>query len=165
MNRKSLHRRYAGIGLILLFSMACSTLFTPPTPTPVPPTHTPLPTATATATPTATPLPNYDGIWKGTTSQDKPISLTVEDNRVTFLEIEVDMQGNGCTTNVKTTFNLKAPIAEAAFETSTDSADTKHVIKAKFDSETSVSGSIYYSQSQGCPGDVETQWSATKAEE
>ena len=163
MARKHLNARYASIGFVLLFSIACNTLFSTPTPTAVP-TNTPLPTATATATPTltATPLPDYNGEWNGTTSQDKAISITIENNEVTSLIMEIDTQGSGCTTNFKGALKLNVPVADGAFEGKLSVYNGELAINGTFDSQKSVSGNFIYTDTGGCPSSAEVEWSATK---
>ena len=167
MKRDPLNTRYAGIGLILLFSFACNTLFAPPTPTEVPPTSTPLPTATATATaiptPTPTPIPDYNGEWNGKTVQDYDITITVEDNKVVSVKMETDLVRSGCRTNFKGTLKFSAPIEEGAFDTTIDIYQGEFSINGKFDSEESASGTFIYTQTAGCPGKVAVEWSVTKS--
>lgn len=160
------NRRYLIPGLALLFGMACNALLPTPTPTPTAiPTDTPLPTATATPIPpTSTPIPDYNGIWKGTTSQDKDISITVEKNAVVSVEMEVEMDRGSCTTNFSGTLGLNAPIANGAFDTSVDVYQGTFALKGTFDSEDSISGSFTYESTGGCPGTEEGEWSATKKE-
>ncbi len=174
MPKKSLNMRYASIAFILLFGMACNALLPLATPTPVP-TDTPTPTATVTATPTATPtstptpLPDYNGVWEGTTSQDKPISITVEKNSVVSVEIKLEMAGVGCTTTFSGTVALNAPIVADAFDTTADVFQGTFAIHGTFDSEESVSGTFVYTGEKGsmgvpgCVGVKEAEWSATKS--
>jgi hypothetical protein len=167
-NRRA--NRYFGLFLSIAVILACNPLSNfMPTPTPTPthtssPTATPTGTPTETPTPTPTPLPDYNGVWSGTTSQDKEISFTVENNAVISDTFELEMRGNGCTTNSKGTFGIDAPIVDGSFEDSTDNSfiGTSHAISGKFDSETTASGTFRFSQTKGCPGSVEVEWTATK---
>lgn len=160
------NRRTLIIGVALLLGMACNTLLPTPVPTPTAvPTNTPLPTATATPippTPTPTPIPDYNGVWKGTTSQHKDISITVEKNAVVSVEMEVEVARGSCRTNFSGTLGLNAPITNGAFETSVDVYEGTFAIKGTFDSEDSVSGSLTYTSTGGCPGTEEDDWSATR---
>ncbi len=136
------------IGLALLFSIACNAILPAPTPTPVPPTRTPLPTATATITatakptPTATFVPDYNGIWNGTTSQAKPISITVQYDEVTSVSVDVDVKGNRCTKNLKGSLEVSGPITHKAFQTTTSGSYGTFTIYGVFDSEESVTGTL-----------------------
>ncbi len=173
MAKKSLNIRYASLALALLFGMACNALSPFSTPTPVP-TNTSTPTATATATatttPTATPtpIPDYNGVWKGTTSQDKPISVTIEKNTIVSVEIELEMGGMGCITTFSGKVSLSAPITAGAFDTTVDVYQGTFALRGAIDSEESVSGAFVYTGTggtmgvPGCKGVEEAEWSATK---
>ncbi|MBN2118688.1 MAG: hypothetical protein JW730_19095 [Anaerolineales bacterium] len=170
MKRDPLTTRYAGIGLILLFSIACNAIFAPPTPTAVPPTNTPLPTATATATatpvptPTPTPIPDYNGVWKGTSVQDYAVILTVENNTVVSFKMEVDLVKSDCRINFWGTLKLNAPIEEGAFDDTIDVYQGEFSINGRFDSEETASGTFIYTQTAGCAGKVAVEWSAVKSD-
>lgn len=158
MNRKSL-RRCSFAMLSVAFGLACSLVS--PRPAGAPPTLTPPPAPIETSTP----VPNYEGVWSGTTSQGKPISFVVEGDAVTTYSIQAEMQGVGCSSKVESTIGLNAPIVDRAFEDSTEIGDATHVIQGSFDSDSSASGTLQYAGTVGCSGRVEVEWTATKGSE
>jgi hypothetical protein len=153
MNKDRPNAFYAIMGISLVFMLACNSL-----------SSLAPPTATATLAPTftPTPIPDYDGTWEGTTSQDQSISISIENNEVVSLVVEIDMQGNGCTSNFEGTMGLSSSIEEGSFDITQDIYDGAITINGKFDSGQTVSGSLEYSQLAGCVGSVEIEWSATK---
>jgi hypothetical protein len=119
-------------------------------------------TPTAVPSATSTPIPNYDGSWSGSTSQGKPISLVVEGNVVTKYEIQLEMQGVGCSSKVESTIVLSAPVVDAGFDDEAVIGDATHAIEGQFTSDAEASGTLQYSGTAGCSGSVEIEWTAAK---
>ncbi len=143
-----------------------------PTNTPTPtdtatPTVTPTPTETATPTPTPTATPRpllYEGLWRGTTSQGAVIEFTVSNNRLINYSWEITLAQNGCTVNTRISSGPTSSITinGNSFYESSDLSLSANTISGSFNSPTSASGSITFTQKAQCAGSVTTTWTATK---
>jgi len=141
-----------------------------PTVTPTPtPTSTPTrtPTPKPTATPTSTPKPTLDGVWTGTTSQEKAISFRVVDNTVESLEIGYNVEGANCTVGTETKFGpgLSGLITENKFSLEIPGlSGQKYTITGSFNDFNSASGDLQISGQDFLCGKftVNATWTARK---
>lgn len=145
----------------------------PPTATaPQPPsTITPTNTATSTPTSTATTPPateSYDGVWSGTTAQQRQIGFTIANNELTSSTLSYRIGGCGATQT--TIYGTRKPsIANGAFtlvETSTQVSPGGSLyfititVQGSFSSTSAASGTLTV-RGTACGGG-ETTWTATR---
>lgn len=144
-----------------------------PTPTPshtptITPTPTPTPTPTETRTPTPTPFTGYDGDWSGMTSQELPISFTVQNYVVTSLTVEFKKTNFSFTCTYTLNHFRDTPITGNTFQVtgqagSPTGASVIYTITGTFNSNTSASGDLQMTVDDVlCNGDVNATWTATK---
>jgi hypothetical protein len=113
----------------------------------------------------------YDGEWSGTTSQGRPISLTVSSDQ-SVTAITVGYSFNGCS-GVNTFSNLNlaignppnasSPTLGPGFGYGSGPPDGPHYtqVYGSFTSSTTATGSVIFGDYPGC-GNSGAIWSATK---
>jgi hypothetical protein len=126
---------------------------------------------------------NYDGDWKGTTSQDLEITFTVSHNGIAKIKFQAKWDGLNCSRTVETTIETSTqgvdptaealgnfppanPIKNAAFtlvQDTSDSDGTAYTITGIFLSSQEASGTMEYVVTGGsCTGTKKFDWTATK---
>ena len=127
---------------------------------------------------------NYDGDWKGTTSQDLEVTFTVARNGISKIKFQAKWDGLNCSSNTETTIETSTqgidPTAEAlgsfppanpinndatfALAQDTSNIDgSAYTISGTFLSPQKASGIIEYVVTSGsCQGATKFDWTATK---
>jgi len=126
---------------------------------------------------------NYDGEWKGTTSQNSEIIFTVARNGIAKMQFQAKWEGLNCssTSEVKIETSTQAidptaealgnfppanPIKSAIFTLAQDTSNTDgtaYTITGTFLSPQKASGTIEYVVTSGsCQGTKKFDWTATK---
>jgi hypothetical protein len=160
----------------------------PPTATTLPPSATTLPPSATTAPPTETSAPptatktaaamtaepasntaaGYDGEWEGTSSTDSPISFTVAENQITFVNLNFAISSGTCeglSGSYGTTVD-RIPIRGNELDVQIqDSEDGSIEFKGTFKSPTQAAGTLHMKRKATSCGEFELQatWDATKA--
>lgn len=116
--------------------------------------------------PAAPTVTSFVGVWQGTTSQGKPISLFITADGVRMVAVDFTIAGTVCTVTPevflgRTPPSTAYPVADSAVTiTSTGSAGTL-TINGSFTTGTTVTGTLTAGHS-GCNGNVAITWSAAK---
>ncbi len=126
---------------------------------------------------------NYDGDWKGTTSQDMEVTFTVARNGITKMKFQAKWDGLNCSRTFETTIETSTqgidptaealgnfppanPINNATFILAQDTSSTDgtaYTITGTFLSPQKASGIIEYVVTSGsCQGTKKFDWTATK---
>ena len=122
---------------------------------------------------------DYDGNWKGTTSQGFEVTFTVFHNGITAVKVQGSWDGQNCSrnfeTNVEVNINPTAealgipptyPIKNGAFTIAYDGSDTDgtaYNFVGTILSTQEASGTIEYAATSGsCQGKKKFDWTATK---
>jgi len=123
---------------------------------------------------------NYEGDWKGTTSQGLEITFTVAYNAISSMKFRAEWEGVNCKKTIEIKMETKiSPTAEATSNftppnlikngTFIISQDTSKVdgeaytFTGTFSSFDEVSGTIEYAVTSGsCQGTKQFEWTATK---
>lgn len=124
---------------------------------------TPSETATPTSVGETKTFTSLDGDWEGTDSEDSPLSFTVEDDKITFANVNYFVQSGGCSFSGTIANSLDdAAIANSAFTfTLTNSDDVKFTVAGKFVSNNAASGTLKVKGKTFCGDtDAETKWTA-----
>ncbi len=114
-----------------------------PTSTRVAPTAAPIPTQTAASSSQSAPA-GYAGDWNGTTSSaDMPISFTVENNQVTFVNLSYSVQSGGCSLSGSLSKTVQATIDGKSFTTQfTDGDGKQYLFAGTFASGKDANGTV-----------------------
>ncbi len=130
-----------------------------------------MPGASGTTQPTTEPTTptetkNFDsleGEWEGTDTEDSPISFRVENNAITFANLNYFVNTGGCSFSG----TLANSVDDAAIKNSeftltlTNSDDVKFTLKGKFESNNAASGTLAVQGKTFCGDtDAETKWTA-----
>lgn len=126
--------------------------------------------AAATVTATFTQLPVWDGTWTGTTSQGRPITLTVVDNAITQVQVGWQIAACGTSGTTTTTFGgggIAINPTTGTFSRSAPGTPLSYTISGTFALDASgASGTINFTFSQPfppfCSGSASATWSATR---
>jgi hypothetical protein len=126
---------------------------------------------------------NYDGDWKGTTSQDMEVTFTVARNGINKMKFQAKWDGLNCSRTFETTIETSTqaidptaealgnfppanPINNATFSLAQDTSSTDgtaYTITGTFLSSQKASGIIEYVVTSGsCQGTKKFDWTATK---
>ncbi len=125
------------------------------------------PPSTPIETPTTTPCTGYDGNWSGMTSQNLPISFTVQNYVVTSLTVEFKKEGF-FTCTYSFTHSTDTPITGSTFQmtgqkTIFPDGSIIYTITGTFNPDKSASGTLQMTVDDIlCNGDVNGTWTATK---
>jgi hypothetical protein len=143
----------------------------PATATTVPPTATPPPTAppptdtpaVSDSTPTVPAQSGYNGQWEGKSSTDGLIQFTIENNQITYININYSYQSGSCSVGgAQADAPKKAAINGKDFTAQiTDSDGVLYSIAGTFASNTEASGTVEV-KGKGFCGDMDAKatWTA-----
>jgi hypothetical protein len=130
------------------------------------PTAAPIPTQPAASSGQGAPA-GYDGDWNGTTNTaDTPISFTVENNQVTFVNLSYSVQSGGCSLSGSLSKTLKVSIAGKSFTAQFTNDDGKQYLFAgTFASGKDATGTIEVKGTTTICGifDAKADWTAKNA--
>jgi hypothetical protein len=125
----------------------------------------------------------YDGDWKGVTSQDLEITFTIARNGIAKMKFQANWDGQSCSRSIEATIETSTqgmdptaealgnfppanPINNATFTLSQDTSKTDgiaYTITGTFLSPQKASGTIEYVVTSGsCQGTKKFDWTATK---
>jgi ketosteroid isomerase-like protein len=130
------------------------------------PTAAPIPTQPAASSGQSAPA-GYAGDWNGTTSSaDTPISFTVENKQVTFVNLSYSVQSGGCSLSGSLSKTVQAPIAGKSFTTQfTDDDGKQYLFAGTFASGKDANGTIEVKGTSTICGtfDAKATWTAKNA--
>jgi hypothetical protein len=109
--------------------------------------------------------PNYNGSWSGTTSQGKPFSFVIANNRVASVTFGFTINGpGGCTADDQTTHAPNTPVDGNQILIGRLSDPPTFAGSGTFDTGTTASGYVYVTTalSSPCIGSSGFTWTATK---
>ena len=93
-------------------------------------------------TPTTPAAPNYDGTWRGTTSQSLPITFTVSGNTVTSMSVDITASMGGSSCRYTTGSQDRPVIANSKFSMSIGGGTVSTTLTGTFTSAAAVTGDI-----------------------
>jgi NifU-like protein involved in Fe-S cluster formation len=120
---------------------------------------------------------SLDGKWTGKTGQDKMITFTVLNDRITEFSAEGRFEGYGCSTTSSTTTTINQPIVNKSFSFGVRGGPggISLSISGTFTSSTEAQGTVFMQlhpipgpppgvpgHIPSCGGTMETTWKATK---
>ena len=108
----------------------------------------------------------FDGNWKGTTSQDTPVSFKILNRFLAHMEVGYKLEGDGCSEEGLVKLSAMNPSRMGAFMLMTTTDKETLTVSGKFDSDNESSGdySVEYKGEapKGCKSSVSGTWKATK---
>lgn len=118
------------------------------------------------ANPGSAAVTRFDGNWKGTTSQDTPVSFKILNRFLAHMEVDYKLEGDGCSQEGSVKLSAMNPSRMGAFMLMTTTDKETLTISGKFDSDNESSGnySVEYKGEapKGCNSSVSGTWKATK---
>lgn len=118
------------------------------------------------ANPGSAAVTRYDGDWKGTTSEDKPVSFKILNRFVAHAEIGYAFAGDGCKTAGDFKFSAMTPTRMGAFMLTNASETAKLTISGKFTADDASEGEytveVVGDAPEGCEPKVSGTWTASK---
>ena len=130
-----------------------------------------MPNTSGTSQPTTEPttpaetknFTSLEGEWEGTDTEDSPISFTVENEQITFANVNYFVQSGGCSFSgtIANSLDDVAIVNDAFTFTLTNSDDVKFSVAGKFESNNAASGTLAVKGKTFCGDtDAETKWTA-----
>jgi len=118
------------------------------------------------ANPGSAAVTRYDGMWQGTTSQDKPVSFKILNRFVAHAEIGYAFEGDGCDSAGEFKFSAMTPTRAGAFTLMNATETTRLVISGKFTADDASEGEytveVVGEAPAGCSTSVQGTWTASK---
>jgi hypothetical protein len=118
------------------------------------------------ANPGSAAVTRYDGDWKGTTSQDKPVSFKILNRFVAHAEVGYALAGDGCKSAGDFKFSAMTPTRMGAFTLMNASETAKLTITGKFTADDASEGEytveVVGDAPEGCELSVSGTWTASK---
>lgn len=109
----------------------------------------------------------FDGAWKGTTSQDKPISFRILSRFLGHIEITYKLEGDDCKADDRTAkVSAMVGLRSSAFTLMNSNSTEKLMATAMFTADSESNGTFSVTPSgdlpKGCNASVSGTWKATK---
>ena len=109
----------------------------------------------------------FDGSWRGTTSQNKPISFKILNRFLGHIEVTYTLEGDGCKAEEKTAkASAMVGLRSAAFTLTNTSTTEKLTASGMFTADAESNGQFKVEPvgdvPAGCNASVEGTWKATK---
>jgi hypothetical protein len=118
------------------------------------------------ANPGSAAVTRYDGDWKGTTSQDKPMGFKILNRFVAHAEVGYAFEGDGCESAGEIKFSAMTPTRMGAFTLMKTTESAKLVISGKFTDNDASEGEftveVVGDAPAGCNSSVSGTWKASK---
>jgi hypothetical protein len=118
------------------------------------------------ANPGSAAVTRYDGDWKGTTSQDKPVSFKILNRFVAHAEVGYAFAGDGCKSAGDFKFSAMTPTRMGAFMLMNASETAKLTISGKFTADDAAEGEYTVEAvgdaPEGCEPSISGSWTASK---
>ena len=118
------------------------------------------------ANPGSAAVTRYDGTWKGTTSQDKPVSFKILNRFVAHAEVGYELEGDGCNSTGDFKFSAMTPTRMGAFTLTNTTETAKLTISGKFTADDASEGEytveVVGDAPAGCNTSVKGTWTASK---
>lgn len=118
------------------------------------------------ANPGSAAVTRYDGDWKGTTAQDKPVSFKILNRFVAHAEVGYAFEGDGCKTAGDFKFSAMTPTRMGAFTLMNATETAKLTFTGKFTADDASEGEytveVVGDPAEGCESSVSGAWSASK---
>jgi hypothetical protein len=109
----------------------------------------------------------YDGSWRGTTSQDKPVTFKILNRFLAHIEVTYALEGDGCKAEDKTVkISAMNGLRSAGFAVMNTSETEKLMVSGMITGDTESSGTFTVEAvgdaPQGCNANLSGTWTATK---